>query len=340
MARFFVLFLLAAHFLPAQSTTHPKLVVGIVVDQMRYDYLYRYAGQYGPDGFKKLLNEGLSCENTHYDYIPTYTGPGHACIYTGTGPAGNGVVANEWWDREQNRHRYVTSDLRQKTVGADGKAGQHSPAVMLSTTVTDELRLSNNFRSKVVGVCLKDRGSILPAGHIPNACYWFDDKTGNWITSTFYPDSLGLPHAAGIHVSPREREVYAAIREFTDARVAADEPIYLGVARHDAIVINNPRFLWLLDRPCATRYHELHPGITDREDVQREMIADLERRRVRCAVIWRFGWPASMLDRISSERRAAIPACGSTLLDDFLALNFRPALETGEYVVLWRDLER
>lgn len=153
-------------------------------------------------------------------------------------------------------------------------------------------------------------------------------------------DSLGLPHAAGIHVSPREREVYAAIREFTDARVAADEPIYLGVARHDAIVINNPRFLWLLDRPCATRYHELHPGITDREDVQREMIADLERRRVRCAVIWRFGWPASMLDRIASERRAAIPQCGSTLLDDFLALNFRPALEIGEYVVLWRDLER
>jgi hypothetical protein len=153
-------------------------------------------------------------------------------------------------------------------------------------------------------------------------------------------DPLGLPHTAGIHVSPREREVYAAIRAFTDARVAPDEPIYLGVARHDAIVINNPRFLWLLDRPCATRYHELHPGITDREDVQREMLADLERLRVRCAVIWRFGWPTSMLDRIAAERRAAIPQCGSTLLDEFLTREFRPVLEVGEYVVLWRDLER
>lgn len=209
MSRFIVPFLLAVHFLPAQSS-HPKLVVGIVVDQMRYDYLYRYAGQYGPDGFKKLLSEGLSCENTHYDYIPTYTGPGHACIYTGTGPAGNGVVANEWWDREQNRHRYVTSDLGQKTVGADGKAGQHSPAVMLSTTVTDELRLSNNFRSKVVGICLKDRGSILPAGHIPNACYWFDDKSGNWITSTFYPDSLGLPQWVQDFNAQKKAETYCS----------------------------------------------------------------------------------------------------------------------------------
>jgi predicted AlkP superfamily pyrophosphatase or phosphodiesterase len=192
MARLTIVFLLIANCLFSQSNT-PKLVVGIVVDQMRYDYLYRYSAQFGPDGFKRLLREGLSCENNHYDYIPTFTGPGHACVYTGAGPAGNGIVANEWWDREQNRHRYVTSDLQQKTVGADGKSGQHSPAVLLSTTITDELRLSNNFRSKVVGVCLKDRGSILPAGHIPNACYWFDDKTGNWITSTYYPDSLALP---------------------------------------------------------------------------------------------------------------------------------------------------
>lgn len=194
MLRLSVLFLFSCQFLFAQNTTTaPRVVVGIVVDQMRYDYLYRYSAHYGPGGFKRLLQEGLSCENTHYDYIPTYTAPGHACIYTGTGPAGNGIIANDWWDPEQNRHRYVTSDPRYNTVGADGKVGQHSPAVLLSTTITDELRLSNNFRSKVAGVCIKDRGSILPAGHIPNASYWFDDKTGNWITSTYYPDSLGLP---------------------------------------------------------------------------------------------------------------------------------------------------
>lgn len=185
-------FLFYLHHLTAQHNT-PRLVVGIVIDQMRYDYLYRYARHYGPDGFNRLLREGLSCESTHYDYIPTYTAPGHACIYTGTGPAGNGIIANEWYDPELQQHRYVTSDKRYQTVGAPGKSGQHSPAVLLSTTITDELRLSNNFQSKVVGVCIKDRGSILPAGHIPNASYWFDDQTGNWITSTFYADSLGLP---------------------------------------------------------------------------------------------------------------------------------------------------
>lgn len=173
--------------------TPPKLVVGIVVDQMRYDYLYRYAAQYGNGGFKRLLGEGFSCENTHYNYVPTLTAPGHAAIYTGTTPAVNGIIANEWYDPELGEHRYVTSDKRYKTVGASGKVGQHSPSVLLSSTVTDELKLSNNFRSKVVGVCLKDRGSILPAGHIPNASYWFDDATGNWITSDYYPDSLALP---------------------------------------------------------------------------------------------------------------------------------------------------
>lgn len=153
-------------------------------------------------------------------------------------------------------------------------------------------------------------------------------------------ESLGLPHARGILVSAREREAYGKIRAFVDEHVAPDEPVYLGVARHDAIVINNPRFLWLLDRPCATRYHELHPGVTDRDDVQREMIADLERGRVRCAVIWRFGWSQEMLDRIVAERRAAISQCGATALDEYLAREFRPALEVGEYVVLWRDFER
>ncbi len=172
----------------------PKLIVGIVVDQMRYDYLYRYQAKYGPNGFNRLLREGFSCENTLYNYGPTYTGPGHAAIYTGTTPAVNGIIGNDWFDRSWDTTRYVTKDFSEKPVGTSNLgAGQHSPRVLLSSTITDELRLSNNMRSKVVGVCLKDRGSILPAGHIPNASYWFDDATGNWITSTYYPDSLGLP---------------------------------------------------------------------------------------------------------------------------------------------------
>jgi len=186
-------FLLSAFNLFSQQPARPKLVVGVVVDQMRYDQLYRYQSQFGEDGFKRILREGFSCENTHYNYMPTYTGPGHATIYTGTTPSLNGIIGNTWWDADWRASRYVTEDKNYKTVGApDGKSGWHSPAVLLSTTITDELRLSNNFRSKVVSVCLKDRGSILPAGHIPNACYWFDDATGNWITSTYYPDSMGL----------------------------------------------------------------------------------------------------------------------------------------------------
>jgi hypothetical protein len=154
------------------------------------------------------------------------------------------------------------------------------------------------------------------------------------------PVALDLPATRGIFVSPREREVYRAIAEFVAAGTEPGEPIHYGVARHDAIVINNPRFLWLLDRPCATRYHELHPGVTDRDDVQREMLADLERKRVRCAVIWRFGWPEETLQRIVDRRKAAIGACGATELDEYFAANFRTVLEVGEYAVLWRDLER
>ncbi|MBX2893394.1 MAG: alkaline phosphatase family protein [Saprospiraceae bacterium] len=172
----------------------PKLIVGIVVDQMRYDFLYRYQAKYGQNGFNRLLSEGFSCENTRYNFAPTYTAPGHAAIYAGATPSVTGIIGNDWWDPEWRKHRYVTTDERYKTVGSTTvKVGQHSPSVLLSTTITDELRLSNNFKSKVVGICLKDRASILPAGHIPNAAYWFDDTSGNWITSTYYPDSTGLP---------------------------------------------------------------------------------------------------------------------------------------------------
>ncbi len=188
------LFLLPILLAQQMGFAQPKLVVGIVVDQMRYDYLYRYQSKYVSGGFKRLLREGFSCANTHYNYMPTYTAPGHAAIYTGATPAVSGIVGNEWWDTSWHAKRYVTTDKRYKAIGTPNqKAGQQSPSVLLSSTITDELRLANNFRSKVVGVCLKDRASILPAGHIPNACYWFDDATGNFITSSYYPDSLGLP---------------------------------------------------------------------------------------------------------------------------------------------------
>ncbi|GAB3828004.1 alkaline phosphatase PafA [Hymenobacter jeollabukensis] len=168
----------------------PKLVVGIVVDQMRYDYLYRYWNKYGADGFRRLLGEGFSFENCHYNYVPTYTGPGHASIYTGTTPSTHGIIGNNWLVREAGKATYVTEDNTVQAVGGTAAAGQMSPRHMLTTTITDELRLATNFQAKTIGVCIKDRGSILPAGHAASAAYWFDNANGAFITSTFYTSQL------------------------------------------------------------------------------------------------------------------------------------------------------
>jgi predicted AlkP superfamily pyrophosphatase or phosphodiesterase len=168
----------------------PKLIVGIVVDQMRYDYLYRYWSKYGNDGFKRLIRDGFSYENTHYNYEPTYTGPGHASIYTGTTPAIHGIIGNNWYDRRTGKDVYCTEDNAVSSVGSASIWGKMSPVNLLASTITDELRLATNMQSKVIGVCIKDRGSILPAGHTANAAYWYDGTNGNWITSTYYRQEL------------------------------------------------------------------------------------------------------------------------------------------------------
>jgi predicted AlkP superfamily pyrophosphatase or phosphodiesterase len=168
----------------------PKLIVGIVVDQMRYDYLTRYWNKFGDDGFKKLVREGFNCSNTHYSYVPTYTGPGHASIYTGTTPSTHGIISNNWYNRELAKLIYVTDDSTVTGVGTSGIAGKMSPSYLLTTTISDELRLATNLRSKVIGIALKDRGAILPAGHSANAAYWFESSSGNWISSTWYLKSL------------------------------------------------------------------------------------------------------------------------------------------------------
>ncbi|OGX85521.1 alkaline phosphatase PafA [Hymenobacter glacialis] len=173
-----------------QPVPRPKLVVGIVVDQMRYDYLYRYWAKYGTDGFRRLLGQGFSFESCNYNYVPTYTGPGHASIYTGATPSVNGIIGNNWFERESGRDTYVTEDKTVQPVGGSVAAGQMSPRHMLSTTIGDELRLATNFQSKVIGLSMKDRGSILPAGHSATAAYWYDGTNGAFITSTFYMPQL------------------------------------------------------------------------------------------------------------------------------------------------------
>lgn len=179
------------HVIPKdQSLTRPKLVVGIVVDQMRWDFLYRYYERYGMGGFKRLLNEGFSCENVNINYIPSFTAVGHSVIYTGSVPAFSGIVGNDFIIQATGKSMYCTQDTTVQTVGSSSTSGLMSPRNLLVTTVTDELKLATNFRSKVVGISLKDRGGILPAGHVADAAYWFDDATGNWITSTYYMKDL------------------------------------------------------------------------------------------------------------------------------------------------------
>ncbi len=178
---------LFAQLLVAQN--RPKLVVGIVVDQMRQEYLYRYENKFGANGFKRFMNEGFMLKNAHYNYVPTETGPGHASIYTGTTPAIHGIIANEWYDRSLKKDVNCVNDPIQKPVGTD-VGGTVSPWRLMSTTITDELKLATQQRAKVVGVSIKDRGAVLPAGHLPDGAYWYDGKTGNMITSTYYKDTL------------------------------------------------------------------------------------------------------------------------------------------------------
>jgi predicted AlkP superfamily pyrophosphatase or phosphodiesterase len=194
MMKFFVtiaiLFCFTYSFSQSLNTESPKLVVGIIVDQMRQEYLYRYYDKFGEGGFKRMMNQGFMLSNAHYNYVPTVTAAGHASVYTGTTPAIHGIIGNDWFDKNLKKRIYCVDDDNFNTVGSTTiKDGKKSPKNMLTTTITDELRMATQKRSKVVGISLKDRGAVLPAGHTGDA-YWFDTSTGNIITSTYYKTEL------------------------------------------------------------------------------------------------------------------------------------------------------
>lgn len=176
----------------SSAISHPKLVVGIVVDQMRWDYLTRYYPLFQANGgFRRMLGDGFSFDNTQIPYVPTVTACGHTCVYTGSIPALHGIVGNNWWDNRLQKGMYCSEDKSVKGVGSKTEEdGQMSPKNMLTTSVCDELRLASNFASKVIGIAIKDRGAILPAGHSANAAYWYESKTGNFISSTYYMNEL------------------------------------------------------------------------------------------------------------------------------------------------------
>jgi len=168
----------------------PKLVIGIVVDQMKMEYLNRFSNDFSENGFKRLMNDGYAFLNTHYNYMPTYTAPGHASIYTGTTPAVHGIVGNEWFNKATGTEMYCTDDATVTTLGDNSvKEGKMSPRNLQSSTITDELKLSTNFKGKVIGISIKDRGAILPAGHFADWAFWYS-KTGSFISSTYYGEKL------------------------------------------------------------------------------------------------------------------------------------------------------
>ncbi len=168
----------------------PRLIIGITVDQMRYDYLYKYWEDLGENGFKRLLKGGFVAHNGHYNYAPTYTGPGHASIYTGTVPAHHGIIGNEWYSRKEKRKVYCVEDSSVEPIGENATSGQASPNQLTATTLLDQLELSTNGQSKTMGIAIKDRSAILPSGHHGDAAYWLDQSTLDFISSSAYLDSL------------------------------------------------------------------------------------------------------------------------------------------------------
>jgi len=168
----------------------PKLVVGIVVDQMKQEYLWRFYNDLGEDGFKRLVEGGFMAKNGHYNYASTSTGPGHASIYTGTTPSVHGIVNNSWYNRFIKEWLYCAGDSTVQAVGGSARAGRISPANLYSSTITDELKLFTQRQGKVIAMSIKDRGSALPGGHYSDGSYWYDSRTGNFMTSTYYKSEL------------------------------------------------------------------------------------------------------------------------------------------------------
>jgi len=173
----------------SENFPKPKLIVGIVVDQMRYDLLWRFWDEFGNGGFKRLVNEGFLFRDARFNYFLTVTAAGHSTIYAGTTPSIHGVVDNFYFDRQSNKTVYVMTDTSVRTVGNATATVGVSPYRLMSTTVTDELKLASR-NSKVFGIAEKDRSAMMPAGHFADGAFYFDAKTGNWISSTWYMKKL------------------------------------------------------------------------------------------------------------------------------------------------------
>src|SRR5215218_6559851 len=168
----------------------PRLVLLIVVDQFRYDYIDRFGDLFAANGLRRLLRDGASWTQSNYDHMPTYTAPGHGTIMTGAYPAETGIIGNEWLDRASGTRITSVSDDSRKSLGGGPNEIASSPWRLMASTIGDELRLATNDRSRVIGVSVKDRSAILPAGRHANAAYWFSTVSGNMVSSSYYFEQL------------------------------------------------------------------------------------------------------------------------------------------------------
>ena len=182
------LLLLCAALTGTAQINRPKLVVGLMVDQMRWDYLYYYYDSFGEGGLKRLVDTGFSFEDTKINYIPTITAVGHSSVYTGSVPALHGIAGNGF--AVDNKQVYCCADDGVKPIGTTSSAGKMSPHYLVASTIGDELKLATDFKAKVIGVAMKDRAAILPAGHSADAAYWYDNSVGHFVTSSFYMDKF------------------------------------------------------------------------------------------------------------------------------------------------------
>ena len=194
MTKYFLFFTLLSVYSFATTNNQiekPKLVVAVVVDQMRYDFLENLSNRFTENGFKRLIDYGYNCKNNYFNYVPTVTGPGHASISTGSTPMTHGVVGNNWYDREKKESIYCANDSDYKHIGGDAYSGNKSPNNLLVDTFADVNKLSNNNDSKTISVAIKDRGSILMGGKTADAAYWYYGKErAQWITSNYYMNEL------------------------------------------------------------------------------------------------------------------------------------------------------
>jgi len=180
---------------------NPRFAVLVVFDQMRGDYLSRWQSLFDENGFRRLMKRGAWFENCHYPYAHTVTGPGHASMMTGCSPEKHGIVGNEWFDRFAGKEvgcvatdRYENVPASSKSISKTNKSTDNwrsaSPERLLMPTVGDLLKEKTGGKGRVVSLSFKDRSAILPAGHHPDSCYWFDALKGSFVTSTYYRDRL------------------------------------------------------------------------------------------------------------------------------------------------------